>query len=104
MPSDPKNPNISSTKMKIKKSIAVPVLLLIYLAVMAYIGLPRLHEGHYWQYFGIIAATLAIIVLLHFSLKYREQQKNRQKEDNMYTNYADNEKDEDTKNLDKTTK
>ena len=61
--------------MKIKKSTIVPLLLLAYLAFMAYIGLPHLQAGRYAYYFGIIAITLAIIVALHFTLKYREKQK-----------------------------
>ena len=75
--------------MKIKKSTIVPLLLLSYLAFMAYIGLPHLQAGRYAYYFGIIAITLAIIVALHFTLKYREKQKARQEEEKMYTTYAD---------------
>lgn len=59
--------------MKLKRSTVIPVLLLIYLAVMAYIGRSELLAGHYLYYFGIIGATLVCIVLLHFSLKRRER-------------------------------
>ena len=75
--------------MKIKKSTIVPLLLLAYLAFMAYIGLPHLQAGRYAYYFGIIVITLAIIVALHFTPKYREKQKARQEEEKMYTTYAD---------------
>mgnify|MGYP001061872290 CR=1 FL=1 len=60
---------------KIKKSTLLPLLLLIYLAFMAYQGLPYFYAGRYAYYFGIIIATLIIIVLLHFTLKHWEKQK-----------------------------
>lgn len=60
---------------KIKKSTLLPLILLIYLAFMAYQGLPYFYAGRYTYYFGIILATLIIIILLHFTLKHRERQK-----------------------------
>lgn len=75
--------------MKIKKSTLIPLLLLIYLAYMSYMGLPHLYAGRYFYYFGIIAATLAIIVLLHFTLKYREKKKAQSDEASMYSTYKD---------------
>lgn len=78
--------------MKIKKSTIIPLLLLAYLAFMSYIGLPYLQAGRYVYYFGIIAITLAIIIALHFTLKYREKRKATQEEDKMYTTYADEDK------------
>lgn len=59
-------------KKKIPRSTWLPVLLLIYLAAMSYIGRGELAAGHYLYYFGIIAVTLAIIITLHFVLKKRE--------------------------------
>lgn len=59
-------------KKKIPRSTWLPVLLLIYLAAMSYIGRGELTAGHYLYYFGIIAVTLAIIITLHFVLKKRE--------------------------------
>lgn len=46
----------------------VPVLLMVYLAAMAFVGYPRYAAGQMsaLQYFGIIAATVAVIVLLFF--------------------------------------
>ena len=51
----------------------VPVLLMVYLAAMAFVGYPRYAAGQVSvvQYFGIIAATVAVIVLLFFSLRAR---------------------------------
>lgn len=58
--------------MKLKYSTVIPLLLLIYLGIMSYIGLPEYHQGHYFYYFGVIGVTLVIIVILHFYLKKRE--------------------------------
>lgn len=79
-------------KTKIKKSTLIPLLLLLYLAYMAYLGLPYLQTGRYLYYFGIIAATLIIIVLLHYTLKYREKQKVKEREDDTYSTYAEKDK------------
>lgn len=51
------------------------MILTVYLACMAYIGWPGYAAGNIsaLYYFGIIAATLAVIIVLHFSLKKRER-------------------------------
>lgn len=61
--------------MKIKRSTIIPVILLIYLAVMSVIGWKQYAIGAMTagEYFGIIALTLIIIVMLHFNLKKRER-------------------------------
>ncbi len=59
--------------MKLKRYIVIPAALLIYLAVMAYIGRGEYYAGHYLYYFGIIAATLLCIVLLFFTLRRRDR-------------------------------
>lgn len=61
--------------MKIKRSTLIPAVLLVYLAVMAAIGYPEYASGRTsaLYYFGIIAITLVVLVLLHFSLKRREK-------------------------------
>lgn len=61
--------------MKIKRSTLIPAVLLVYLAVMAGIGYPEYAAGRTsaLYYFGIIAITLVVLVLLHFSLKRREK-------------------------------
>lgn len=53
----------------------IPVLLTVYLAVMAYVGYPRYASGQMsaLQYFGIITATVAVIILLFFSLRARDR-------------------------------
>ena len=60
-----------------KRSTLIPILLLIYLAVMAYISRQELTDGHYLFYFGVIGLTLACIIGLHFTLRHRER--NRRK-------------------------
>ncbi|MGYP004700113091 len=53
----------------------IPILLGVYLVIMACIGYPRYAAGQMssLQYFGIIAATLAVIVLLFFSMRARDR-------------------------------
>ena len=70
-------------KRRYKKSTIVPVLLLIYLAVMATIGWREYAIGKTsaLYYFGIIGATLVCIVLLHFSLKRREKLREEREND-----------------------
>ncbi|MDE7026176.1 MAG: hypothetical protein K2O88_09915 [Paramuribaculum sp.] len=60
-------------KKKIPRSTWLPIVLLAYLAVMSYMGRQELFQGNYLYYFGIIGSTLAIIIVLHFLLKYREK-------------------------------
>ncbi len=69
--------------MKLKRSTVIPIVLLIYLAVMSYIGYPDYATGIYTPlyYFGIIGATLIVIFLLHLSLKRRERLKREREED-----------------------
>lgn len=59
--------------MKLRRSTFIPVLLLIYLGVMSYIGYPEFQQGHYLYYFGVIGVTLVIIAILHLFLKKRER-------------------------------
>lgn len=69
--------------MKISRPVLIPTLLLVYLIVLAVIGFADFQNGRTsaFQYFGTIAVTLAIIVLLHFSLKRRERLRNQRRAD-----------------------
>ena len=58
-----------------KPSTYIPLILLGYLGLMAYIGRGELAKGNYLYYFGLIVATLVCIILLHFFLKMRERRK-----------------------------
>ena len=87
------------SKSKIKRSVVFPLIMLVYLTVLAYLGRERLAKGEYLYYFGIIGVSLLIIVLLYFSLRKKEQLQQRREEE-QYGTYDDQEKKEDTKNDD----
>ena len=57
--------------MKLKRSTIVPSLLGVYLLVMAAIG-----------YFGVLAISAIVIVLLHFNLKKQERIRRQRMNDN----------------------
>ena len=61
--------------MRVKKSTVLPLILLIYLAVMSYIGYGSYSIGAIsaLYFYGGIGATLIVIFLLHLSLKRRER-------------------------------
>ena len=69
--------------MKIQRSTLSPAVLLVYLAVMASIGYRGYAQGTMsaLEYFGIIAVTIVIIILLHFNLKRRERLRRERMED-----------------------
>lgn len=71
-----------------KRSTVIPVLMLVYLAVMAWIGRSRLQDGEYLYYFGVIGGSLVIIALLYWSLRRKEALRKR-REDELYGTYAD---------------
>jgi phosphotransferase system glucose/maltose/N-acetylglucosamine-specific IIC component len=79
------------SKSKIKRSIVFPVIMLAYLAVMAWVGRDRLDRGEYLYYFGIIGVGLVIIVLLYFSLRKKEQLQQRREEEQQYGTYEEEE-------------
>ena len=66
---------------RMKRSTVIPLALLCYLGVMAYIGRGEFQRGNYLYYFGIIGATLVAIVLLHFVMKRRERLRREREED-----------------------
>lgn len=63
--------------MNLRRSTVIPIVLLAYLAVMSYIGLPEFRQGHYAYYFGIIGVTLFLILLLRIFLLRQEQKRGR---------------------------
>lgn len=81
---------------KLKRHVVIPLLMLIYLAVMAYISRQRLADGEYLYYFGVIGISLIIIVLLYFVLKKKERLR-QEREEQMYGYYQDEEKTQDDK-------
>ena len=68
--------------MKLKRSTIIPLILLIYLAVMAYMGWDKIATGQMSQleYFGIVGITFVCIIFLHFNLKRREALRRARKE------------------------
>ena len=55
--------------MIMKRSTYLPLILLVYLAIMSYVGRGEFYAGNYGYYYGRIGCTLVCIVLLHFFLK-----------------------------------
>ena len=70
--------------MKLKRSTIVPSLLGVYLLVMAAIGYPRYASGEETPmfYFGVLAISAIVIVLLHFNLKKQERIRRQRMNDN----------------------
>ncbi len=69
--------------MKLQRSTVIPLALAVYLAVMAYLGYPDYAAGRTsaLQYFGIIAATIVILIVLHFSIKWRDKLRKERMDD-----------------------
>ena len=69
--------------MKKKKSTINPLALLAYLGVMSYIGYSGYVSGEFSaiRYFGVIAISFLIIVLLFFSLKRKERLRKEREDD-----------------------
>lgn len=68
---------------RLPRHITVPLLLLIYLSIMAWLGLDGLRSGATspMQYFGTIALTLLVLVLLYFFLKKRDRLRRKRQDD-----------------------
>lgn len=69
--------------MKLRRSILIPAALTIYLIVMASIGWKQYASGAMTAtyYFGVLAASIAAIVLLYFSLRRRERLRREREQD-----------------------
>ncbi|MEG1574166.1 MAG: hypothetical protein RR293_03865 [Bacteroidales bacterium] len=66
-----------------KKYDIITIILLGYLAIMAYIGIDTfIALGKYWEYAGIITATLAIIFFLRKTLRKKEELRKKRREEN----------------------
>lgn len=61
-------------KRRFKRHIIIPLLLLVYISVMAVMAFPRYRESGNWGQFAIvIGVCLIIIVVLYFVYKRREK-------------------------------
>lgn len=69
--------------MKIKRSTLVPLILAVYLGVMATLGYDEYASGRMsaLYYFGVIGFTAVILILLHFNLKRRERLRREREQD-----------------------
>ncbi|MBR5550513.1 MAG: hypothetical protein IKV83_01155 [Muribaculaceae bacterium] len=69
------------------KAVVIPLALLAYLGIMSCIGYDGYASGEFsaLYYFGVIAVSLLVIILLHFSLKRRERLR-REREDDIKRN------------------
>lgn len=76
---------------KLSKTQLLPLALLVYLAFMAYLGLPLYRAGEFLHYFGVIAGSLVIIVLIYVLLSKRDKIR-AERDEKLRKNY---EKDED---------
>lgn len=81
--------------MKFKRSTIIPAILLVYLAVMAVPGYKQYASGAMsaTEYFGIIAATVATVIALHFALRRRERLRAEREADMRRQEDADNDRD-----------
>ena len=68
---------------KIKRSTLIPLVLAVYLMVMASIGWGDYASGRTSALysFGVIAITVVILILLHFSLRRRERYREERQAD-----------------------
>lgn len=57
---------------RLRFSIILPVLLLAFLAVMAYVGLDLLRAGHSLRYYCTLAGGLVLIALIYWRLRKKE--------------------------------
>lgn len=76
---------------KLKKSTVIPLCLLLYLCVMAWVSRDRIAKGDTLYYCGVLVVSLVIIVTLHFVLKKQERLR-REREEQQYGTYADDDK------------
>lgn len=84
---------------KSNRSTLLPAALLVYLAVMAYLGYPHLQAGETLFYFGVIGASLVIIALLFIILRKRDKIR-QQRDEELYSTYSkDNSEEKDEKKV-----
>lgn len=69
--------------MKFQRSTVLPIILLVYLAIMAVMGWDSMKRGEtspttYWITIGV---TIGLIIALHFVLKRRERLRHEREHD-----------------------
>ena len=73
------------------RTYILPLALLIYLAVLAWMARGRFYSGDYLYYFGVIGGSLLIIFLLYLVLRKRDRLR-RAREEEQYTTYDEDSK------------
>ena len=63
------------------RTTLLPLALLVYLAVLAWMARGRLYSGDYLYYFGVIGGSLVIIGLLYLVLRRRDRLRQQWKQD-----------------------
>ncbi len=76
---------------KPRLSTIIPVLMLIYLIVMGYMGLDSLRAGRYFYYFATIIIGLALIAILYYRLRKKEKARDRQRDEAEHGYYPNEE-------------
>ena len=74
-------------KRRFKRSTILPLALLAYACFMAYVGRGYYYSGEYLHYFGVLGATLVVLILLHFSLKRKEAMQEKRNKETEYGTY-----------------
>ena len=73
---------------KSSKSTIVPLALLAYLGVIAYMGREHFLNGDYLFYFGVIGVSLGIILLVYVILRKRDKVR-REHDQQLSRTYSD---------------
>lgn len=74
------------TEKKLSRHTVIPLLLLVYLCAMAWIGRDRLTvEKDYLGYFGTVAAELVIIAAVWVFLRKRDRIRRRHNDRSKYS-------------------
>ena len=61
-------------KRKFKRHILIPLILLVYVAIMVVMALPKYQKSGNWSEFAIIlAVSLILIVVIYFVYKRKEK-------------------------------
>lgn len=65
-------------KLKNKRVILFPALLLLYLTILAVITYPRYRASGEWgEYIGVITVSVLLVILLHRVLKRKQKIRDR---------------------------
>lgn len=81
---------------KHNKTTLLPMALLAYLGVMAYMGRGSLAEGDYLYYFGVIGVSLIIIALIYILLRKRDKIRS-ERDEKLASTYTHKKETEETK-------